>query len=182
MTLQDQLIQTYHSVGSNLLETHEFYQKNPLLSKGSIRSALSRMRKKGIIERIDRGVYLLKEIYKRYRHAKRIYDTHKKNPGHDFDLDIEMTAEGLAPIDLTLKEIEDVVNPMLLDRGLEILDEEGIHLYEEMIDFVVVGTQELGGQTESYDSNWSVEVKVVNSSGEVYSFNGFMDVVESEWQ
>lgn len=164
------------------MDTQQIYDSNPLLKKGSIRSALSRMVRKGVIDRISKGKYELQEfLYKRYRHAKRIYDTHKKNPLHNFDLDIELDCEGVAPADLTVKEIEDVVNPKLLDRGLEILDEEGIYLYEEIIDFSVVGTEMLQDKIKEYDSSWIVNVKMTTQSN-TYFFEGFMEVAESEWQ
>ncbi len=181
MTISDLLVKTFEREGSNLLETHEFYDANQLVSKSSIRSALSRMTKKGLIERIDRGLYEIKELFKKFRHAKRIFDTHKKNPTHEFDIDLEITCEGLAPHYMTPEQVGDIVNPMLLDRSLEILNDEGIFLFEEIIDFNVIGTEDLGQTSLTYDNLWMVEVKMVNNVGSQYMFDGSMYVNESEW-
>lgn len=180
-TITQQIISSFSDLGSNLLETHEFYDNLPLYNQGTIRATLSRLTKRGKIERIDRGLYLITAMYRMYRHAKRIYDTNKRDPVHAFDLDIELTCEGLAPSDLTISQVENVCNPKLLNRSLEMLDEEGVHLFEEIIEFNVVGTEDLNQTELNYNSLWQVEVKLVNNVGSHYTFNGFMDIAESEW-
>lgn len=182
MTLQDIILKTFERFGNNTLTNKEIYELNPLLNKGSIRSALSRMKKKGILESAGRATVEIKNFYKKIRHAKRIFDTHKKNPQRAFDVDLELTCEGFAPMDLTLPQIEKVVNPKLLDRGLELLSENGMSLFEEIIDFSVIGTEELQETSNEYNDTWEVEVKLVNNSGTQYLFNGYMSVAESEYQ
>ena len=157
-----------------------------MYAKSSIRSALSRGVGKGKFERVEKGVYFYDVDIKKYqmfRHAKRIYDTNKKNPNHPFDIDLELTCEGLAPVSWKIDDIEAIVNPMLLDRSLEILDEEGIFLFEEIISFNVIGSEwMLSQKTSEYNDVWNVEIKLVNNTGVHYTFAGYFFVEESVWQ
>ena len=106
---------------TSIVTFKDLYDEFPLFKKSSIRSSVYSMAKKGTIERLDAGVYLYEQVrYGKYRHAKRIYDTHKP-PNlvrHPYDIDLELTCEGFAPLWVDIQDVEDLVNPKLLERSL----------------------------------------------------------------
>lgn len=183
MTILNLIKQTYKRESFAFLHLHEIYRLNPLVTKSSIRSAISRAVSKGQLEAVGDQVYFYdyKPTYQEFLHAKRIYDTNKQHAKHSFDIDLEMTCIGFAPVNLSIREIEDIVNPKLLDRSLEILDDEGIYLFEAIIDFRVTGSEWKNKKKETFDNNWIVEIKMVNNIGVHYIFTGNFYLEESEW-
>lgn len=181
MTYSELILNVFKTVHKEVLNLHDIYDSLPLFNKGSIRSALSTMIKNKKITRLSRGVYKTGSMYVKYRHLKRIFDTHKKNPANSFDLDIELSCEGYAPSIIDINEVADKVNPLLLEKGLLMLDDEDVHLFEDIIDYHVVGTEVLNHVKTFYDSSWLVEVKLINNSGQQYLFTGFFNINENDW-
>ena len=128
----------------------EIYSKFVDLTKnqrGSIRSAASRLTKKGSIVRIEKGVYKLERFFRKFQHTKRVHETHVVKPINKFDFqEIEATSTGLVPITsdenfiiekfLLSKRVpkalrklfnkiadrfEIVINPLLIDEAMRIL-------------------------------------------------------------
>jgi len=114
--------------------------------KGSIRSALSRLAKKGIISRIERGKYKLELFFRKFRHTKRVIETHVTRPQNKYDIDIESTSNGLVPVtsdedffitkflmskrvakalrkkfNFITSKFEAVINPLLIEESMRIL-------------------------------------------------------------
>jgi len=115
-------------------------------NKGAVRSALSRLTKRNIIERIDRATYRLLTINRLFRHTKRVVETHRANPQRNFNLDIEATSQGFVPITASenaiinrakhsrlsrrsaisimneiIKRIEKIINPHLIEETMRLL-------------------------------------------------------------
>ena len=188
MTVRDEIQEIYLSEQDPFLTLQDLYRKLPGINESSIRSALHRGRKDGEFERADEGVYFfdyenyedqLREeaeteipIFKLYRHAKRIIDTHKKSPARNYDLDIEMTCEGYAPVKWSIQEIDDIVNPKLVARSLEVLNINGIYLAASEINFIVIGSEWRDKTIKHLEREWDVEVKLVNNVGSQYTFKG----------
>ena len=164
--------------------TSEAYAAFPLLNRSSIRSAISRMKKDGQLVTVERGIYEIEsKQYQLYSHSKRIKDTNSiKKKKHSYDIDIEMTIEGTANRALSHDQIDAVVNPVLVDRSLELLSEEGILLLEATTNFQVEGSEwKYDKLYKYYEPTWAVEVKMVNNVGAHYTFAGTVEINENEF-
>lgn len=175
MSVKNEIIGGFERSNFPFLTLQDIYDLNPLINRSSIRSAL--YRNDDIFERVEKGVYFydVKPIYGFFRHAKRITDTNKKNAARNFDLDIEMTCEGYAPVSWDIEKIEDIVNPKLVARSLEVLNIAGIYLQLHEINFVVIGSEWRRQDRKDIDyleKEWLVEVKMVNNVGAHYVFKG----------
>ena len=94
-------------------------------------------------------------------------DTNTKSD-HVYDADIEMTCEGYAPLNWDIQEIEDIVNPKLLARSLELISFEGFYLKESMVNVNVMGSEwrrDDKPDTYKLEPEWLVEVKIVTPRG-----------------
>ena len=143
---------------------------------GSVRSALSRLVKSGSLERIERGIYKVKELYRMFRHTKRIKETSTKNPMRSYDLDVEATSEGLVPSWVTIKDIERVLNPELIDETLKLLFQHGFFLMQERVTFEIMGSELLDRFESIFEPFHDVEVVVINNVGTRYLYTGGFDV------
>lgn len=117
-------------------------------NKGAVRSALSRLAKKNIIERISRGTYRLLTLFRLFRHTKRVVETHRTKKQRSYNLDIEATSEGFVPVradenriinvakfsktilarqaalkimEEIIKRVEKVINPKLIEETMRLL-------------------------------------------------------------
>jgi len=161
---------------ANLMELYRMR-----INHSSLRSQLSRMVKDGSLRRIDQGVYQFIKLYRMFRHTKRIFDTHVKKPIRKFDLDVESTSEGFVPANLSIQELESVVNPHLEDETMNILSENGIYIPQERIDFQVIGSEWLEATRSTYKKTHDVELVLINNVGKRYKFEGYFRVMENEY-
>ncbi len=183
MTILNLIKESASNANEKRLSLQEIYQLNQILNRNSIRSSLRRAVKNKQIFRYKNGDFRFKKIeYQEFLHAKRIYDTYKSDVKHAFDLDLEFTCKGYAPNDLSISQIESIVNPKLLDAALLILNHEGIYLFEQIIEFRVTGSEWMTSKKREYDNTWYVEVKMINNVGVNYTFHGSFNVEKSEWQ
>lgn len=171
-TLMDML--NFTSTLSNLYSVLSF-------PKSSIRRVLSNLTKNGIIDRVDKGVYKLIQVYREVLHTKRIIDTNSVKPIHKFDIDVESTSIGRVPSWLSLKEIEKVLNPKLIDATIDQLGREGILLMEEYVTFKIMGTQFRDANYPRYNQRHDVTIDMTNNSGVAYSFKTHFNVREDEF-
>lgn len=143
---------------------------------GSARSSLSSLVKGGALERIERGIYKIKELYREFRHTKRIKETHTKNPVRSYDLDVEATSEGLVPSWLSIRKIENILNPELIDETLTLLSEHGFFIAVEKVEFEIMGSEWLERIEGKFDPFHQVEVIVINNTGTRYLYHGGFNV------
>ncbi len=192
--------------------TMELYPLIDAVSKnerGAARSALSRLTRKGIIERISRGTYRLLELFRLFRHTKRVVETHRKNAQRSYNLDIETTSEGFVPITAfenavinrakhsrfargaarkmeleIITRIEKIVNPQLIDETMRILATEGMFIGFGLteIEFNVTGSEFKRELSPEYDPNHDVEVILINDVGQRYVFVGNFHILEHEFE
>jgi len=181
MTIADDIMRSISRSLNATATTMDLIDRLDNRKPGSVRSALSRLVKKGTLDRIERGVYRVKQLYRMLRHTKRIIETSSVSPLRDFDLDIETTSEGFVPTWKSLEEIEAVLNPKLIDETLAILNEEGVFLLEERVTFSIMGSEFLNQRAPRYDPKHEVEVVMVNNSGVRYVFRGSYNVRLKEY-
>lgn len=183
MSIKNEIIKLFQKEQSPFLILDDLYKAFPLYQKSSIRSALSRGKKAGIFDSPDKGVYFhdYEVQWMIYRHSKHIYDTHSTKPQRAFDLDLELTCEGAAPTNLSINQIDAIVNPKLLIRSLEILEHNGIILKEGDIDYNVMGSEWKDQTTEPKINEWTVEIRMINNVGAQYVFTGEFYIQGNEW-
>lgn len=189
MSIKNKIIEVFNNEQSPFLTLDFIYDSLPLYQKSSVRSALSRGVKKDIFQRVEKGVYFydfetIQEFVK-YRHLKRIYDTHSKKPRNQWTdiMDAELSAEGYSPLEMTNEDIDALINPKLLEKGIDIMVSEGIYIYQEILDFNVQGSEKLDYDIiKIYDPTWNVEVKFTNNLGVQYLWTGNFEVMEHEWK
>ena len=179
MTISEKIINFLRNRLAFTSTLNEMYRMR--INRSSLRSSLSRMTKKGILKRIDDGIYKLEFLYRLFRHSKRIFDTHSRKPINKFDLDVEATSEGFVPYHLSISDVESVVNPHLEDETLYILSENGVYLIEERVDWKVTGSEWLDTTRATYKKTHEVEVILVNQTGKRYKFDGSFKVNEDEY-
>jgi len=121
--------------------------------------------------------------YRKYRHSKRLIDTHSKNPKNRWDnskMDLELTCEGLAPIQATHAQVDSVVNPKMVSRALAELANNGMLLVSGMKpgdgvfgynEWKVVGGEWLDQIEKTWDRYWAVEIELINNVGKRYTFH-----------
>ena len=192
MTIRDEIKEIYLSEQTPFIPLQELYRLMPTVNESSIRSALHRGRKDGEFENAGDGVYFFdyenyedqlreeaeEEVNKKkrgggdvkygyFRHAKRVMDTNSKSE-HHFDSDIEMTCDGYAPINWSIDDIEDIVNPKLLKRSLELITFDGFFLAEDIVNVNVMGSEWRRDDKPDIwklEKEWLVEVKIVTPRG-----------------
>ena len=189
MTVRDEIKEIYLSEQTPFIPLQELYRLMPGTNESSIRSALHRGKKDGEFESAGDGVYffdyekyedqlreeaeeeaeevIFTEVYGYFRHAKRIMDTNSKSE-HHFDSDIEMTCDGYAPTSWNIDDIEDIVNPKLLKRSLELITFDGFFLAEDIVNVNVMGSEwrrEDRPDITHLEKEWLVEVKIVTPRG-----------------
>ena len=149
----------------------------------SVRRVVSILKKGGILERVDRGIYKFLRVYVEVLHTKRVIDTHTKNPQHRYDIDVEFTSTGFVPGALSISDIERVLNPKLIESGLVKLAEEGIILpfEDNLITFKIMGTEIRGGRKDCYTKTHEVDIYMTNNSGVPYHFKTKFYVEEEEF-
>src|SRR5437899_721708 len=131
----------------------ELYE-NLRIPHSSVRRVLSELTKRGITSRPSRGTYRFLKVYQKILHTKRVIDTYTKKPQHRYDVDIETTSIGYVPAWISLKEVEQVLNPKLISATIEQLGYEGIFLPDDdrLIEFKIMGTETRPGM-QSYYTN-----------------------------
>ena len=186
MSIKDEIKEVYIYEQQPFLTLQDLYRLLPAFNQSSIRSALARGTE---FERADKGVYFFDfeayenqireqaeeevepevvfKVYGWFRHAKRIMDTNSKSD-NVYDADIEMTCEGYAPLNWRIDDIEDIVNPKLLSRSLELISFEGFYLKESIVNVNVMGSEWRRDDRPDVDNlypEWLVEVKIVTPRG-----------------
>lgn len=184
MSIKNEIIKLFQKEQSPFLILDDLYKAFPLYQKSSIRSALSRGKKAGIFDSPDKGVYFhdYEVEWKIYRHSKHIYDSHGEDVQREFDIDVEISCEGAAPTNLTMEQIDRIVNPKLLTRAVEIMQTQGIYLQEKDLDYNVMGSEWKDAVKEPSINEWDVEIRMINNLGSHYTFKGELYVRASEWQ
>ena len=201
MSIRDEIKEIYLSEQTPFLTLQDIYQRLPAFNESSIRSALTRGKQAGEFESAGDGVYFFDfekyeeqlraeaeteaapqptEVYGFFRHAKRVMDTNSKSE-HNFDSDIEMTCEGYAPISWNIDDIEDIVNPKLPKRSLELITFDGFYLKEDIVNVNVMGSEwRREEKPDIYELNpeWEVEVKIVTPRGYHNTIRGEFYVLE----
>ena len=207
MSIRDEIKEIYLSEQTPFLTLQDLYSRLPAFNQSSIRSALTRGKQAGEFESAGDGVYFFdfekyedklreeaeEEVnekkrgggdikYGFFRHAKRVMDTNSKSE-NNFDSDIEMTCQGFAPIFWEIQDIEDVVNPKLLKRSLELITFDGFYLKEDIVNVNVMGSEwrrEEKPDTWQLNPEWEVEVKIVTPRGYHNTIHGEFYV--HEWK
>ena len=190
MSIRDEIKEIYLSEQSPFLTLQDLYKRLPAVKESSIRSALSRGKRAGEFESAGDGVHffdyeeyedqlraeaeterepevIFTEVYGFFRHAKRVFDTNSKSE-HHFDSDIEMTCQGYAPTSWRIDDIEDIVNPKLLKRSLELITFDGFFLAEDIVNVNVMGSEWRRDDRPDItylEKEWEVEVKIVTPRG-----------------
>lgn len=175
----------------------ELYAAFPLLNRSSIRTALWRAKKKGIIKAgRKKAAYTSKGGWRRFRHAKRMVDTNKRRPAPGRDkihriysdaerrneFDLELTCEGYAPEYMSMDDIEALINPLLVQRGMEIIQNElGVFIIDADAGWRVVGSEWRRGKKAELDIEWKIEAQLINLQGRVYSVKDSFQVVQDMW-
>lgn len=178
------------------------------LSVDAVRSALYRMKKKGLVINLTRGVWSLRKFFRKVRHTIRIIETRQAQKiGHEWDCDAEATSEGLVwypypddlppnrpPQDFTEK-VAHVLTPILKEAMLDILakTDPPVLLRSSAVDveprcarihivrppkFCILGTEWLDEVAVSHDPVHEVEVAFMGSTGQWYNLYGSMQVEE----
>lgn len=122
-------------------------------SVNSIRSALYRLRKRGLaVNYLDdpnlaKGFWRLRQLYRKIRHCKRIVETTQTKKRREWECDCEATSEGFVPYtgsfakmpperpsDSWTRKYADVINPKLKEEMLRILGINGVILTDVWTD------------------------------------------------
>lgn len=182
MTQVETILDLFRDALNFTLTLGELYEEAKF-PHSSIRRVISILKKRGILERIDRGVYKFLRVYVEVLHTKRVIDTHTKDPKHRYDIDIEFTSTGYVPSSLSITQIEKILNPKLIEAGLEKLGEEGIFLpfEDDLITFKIMGTEIRDGRKSDYTKTHEVSIYMTNNVGVPYTFKTKFYVNESEF-
>ena len=182
MTIADEVMAYMARLLDYTASVSELRDRFPDMIPGSLRSALSRLAKKGILDRVERGIYKVKQIYRMFRHTKRIVETSTKNPQRTWDLDVEATSEGLAPSWKSINEIEKILNPELIDATIEELSRHGFFLIEDRVTFEIKGSEWLDKREVKYNHIHDVEIIVINNVGSRYIYQTDFTVRLKEYE
>ncbi|MDA8032209.1 MAG: hypothetical protein MPJ22_00305 [Pirellulales bacterium] len=181
------LLGIFESEGT--LSTSDVYDYFPLYNKSSLRSAIGRAYRAGYLTRVGRGVYQFTKgiLWRKFRVAKRIFDTHDPNPQRSFmnhgkpELDIEITVEGWAPASFTPMQVEEYIDDKLRQQAIYILNDKGFGFASWLTEFHIAGVQATDDTSKKYDPKWDMEIKVVNKQGRHYTFDGYIKMAKKTW-
>lgn len=155
---------------------------NPNISMRSIVRVFQHLYADGEVRLTKYGFKALAK-YRMYRHSKRLIDTHSKNPKNRWDaskMDLELTCEGLAPLDANHNTVDAVVNPKMVSAALSELANNGMLLVSGMgpgdspfgyNEWKVVGGEWLDVVAKTWDRYWAVEIELINNVGKRYTFH-----------
>lgn len=116
-------------------------------TEDAVRSALYRMRRKGIVQNyldglVQKGYWKLVKLYRKIRHTKRIVETRQAKKKREWNCDCEATSEGYVlytgypappeiPKDSITRKFANVLNPKLRDTMIDILSGNEIRLFND---------------------------------------------------
>lgn len=155
---------------------------------GSIRSALSRGVKRGILERTSRGIYKLKRVFYKIEVTKTSHYENKEKGNLDVDAKLEgwIRNDMLDLINRTIdKNVKEKTNFELVEQIIEMFEDE----FDQTDGSDVIKIQKRGWEIldndfnfirSRYDTNWDYEINVTADDERDYQFTGVRIIHEND--